>query len=209
MRKPGVNSGAGPAPGERVRIALVSDGGVAVGILGRRRKVIGVAFSVVLVLVAIALAARGDGGDDAAQARDTSPRLVDSNDLLVLADSLGHPIYWAGSRSANLELTQEADGSVYLRYLPPGTDAGDSRPQFLTVGTYPVADAVAALQRTADKAGTTLGRAPGGGVVLVNPSSQGSVYLAYPGSDLQIEVYDPAPGRALGLIRSDAIQPVG
>ena len=37
----------------------------------------------------------------------------------------------------------------------------------------------------------------------------GDVYLAYAESDLQIEVYDPVPGRALRLVRSGAIRPVG
>jgi hypothetical protein len=174
------------------------------------QKKIGIGVSVVLVLVAIVLALQGSDGENDAQAVDSSPRLVDAAGLAAFEDSLGHELYWAGERPPDeVELSQEADGSVYLRYLPPGTDAGDPRAQFLTVGTYPVADAVGALRRTADKAGTSLESAADGGVVLVNPSSEGSVYLAYPGSDLQIEVYDPAPGRALGLIRSGAIGPVG
>ena len=174
------------------------------------QKRIGIGVSIVLVLVAIVLVLQGSNGESPAQAIGSSPRLVGTPELEAFEDSLGHAVYWAGERRPDeVELSQEADGSIYLRYLPPGTDAGDPRPRFLTVGTYPVADAVGALRRTAAKAGTTLGRAPGGGVVLVNPSSQGSVYLAYPGSDLQIEVYDPTPGRALGLIRSGAIRPVG
>jgi hypothetical protein len=172
---------------------------------------IGIGVSVVLVLVAIFLATQGGDGDSDAQAVGTPPHLIGGvPELEALEDSLGHDVYWAGEpRPDKLELSQEADGSVYLRYLPPGTEAGDSRPQFLTIGTYPVAGAVAALQRTATKAGVELGQAAGGGVVLANPSSTGSAYLAYPGSDLQIEVYDPVPGRALELIRSGAILPVG
>ncbi len=164
----------------------------------------------ILVLVAVLLAAQGGGGGDATAATETPPHLVDAGELVSLEGSLGHPVYWAGERGVDqLELTQEADGNVYLRYLPPDTDAGDPRQLFLTVGTYPVADPVAALRRTAAKAGASLGHGPGGGVVLVNPTSRGSVYLTYPGTELQIEVYDPAPGRALRLIRSGAIRPVG
>lgn len=170
----------------------------------------GTAAAVVLVAIAVVLAAQGSGQGDDAGVVDTSPHFVDSSDLTALEGSLGHEVYWAGERPpAQLELTEEADGSVYLRYLPPGVEAGDSRAQFLTVGTYLVADAVGALRRTAAKEGAALERANDGAAILVNPTSEGSVYLAYPGSDLQVEVYDPAPGRALELIRAGAIRPVG
>jgi hypothetical protein len=189
----------------------VSDRGVAVSRgLGRWRRAIGIVVSVALIVVAVRLAAvAGDAGDGNVDT-GTAPHLVATGDLTALESSLGHPVYWAGERGGDrLELTEEAGGNVYLRYLPPGTEAGDPRQLFLTVGTYPVADPVAALRRTAAKAGTSLSRGPGGGVVLVNPSSRGSVYLAYPRTELQIEVYDSRPGRALGLIRAGAIGPVG
>ena len=186
----------------------MSDGGVdAAAVLARRRRSIGIAASAGLVLLALALAFQG--GEEA-RSVDTSPHFVAATDLADLEGALGHELYWAGERQPDrVELTEEGDGSVYLRYLPAAVEAGDPRSQFLTVGTYPVAGAVAALRRAADKDGSALGRAPDGGVLLVNPSSDGSVYLAYPGSDLQIEVYDPVPGRALGLIRAGAIEPVG
>jgi hypothetical protein len=169
----------------------------------------GIAASAVLVVVAVVLAITGDsgGGTDTVA---TPPHIVDASDLADLESELGHPIYWAGERPpAQLELAEEADGSVYLRYLSPGVEAGDPEQRFLTIGTYPVVDAVGALERTAASSGSTLGKTAAGGVVLANPESEGSVYLAYPGSDIQIEVYDPTPGRSLRLIRSGAIVPAG
>jgi hypothetical protein len=35
------------------------------------------------------------------------------------------------------------------------------------------------------------------------------VYVAYPGTGIQVEVYDPAPGAALRLVSSQRIVPVG
>ena len=172
-----------------------------------RIRLAGIAASAALVVAAVLLAITGGsgGGTEAA-----APHIVDAGDLSDLEGELGHPLYWAGERPPEqLELKVESDGSVYLRYLSPDVEAGDPEQLFLTVGTYPVVDAVGALRRTAASSGSTLGRTAGGGVVLANPSSQGSVYLAYPGSDIQIEVYDPAPGRSLRLIRSGAIEPVG
>jgi hypothetical protein len=176
------------------------------GIRHRRIQLAGIAASATLVIVAVVLAITGGRGEAVA----TGPHFVDATDLSDLEAELGHLIYWAGARPpAQLELAEEVDGSLYLRYLTPGVEAGDPEQRFLTVGTYPVADAVGALERTAADAGVSLGQAAEGGVVLSNPTSEGSVYLAYPGSDIQIEVYDPVPGRSLRLIRSGAIRPVG
>lgn len=188
----------------------MGDAGVPGSELGaRRRRLGGIVLSLVILLTVAVLAIRGgDGGE--AEAIDGAPRLADVEEVAALADSLGHALYWVGPRGEDeLELTQEADGSVYLRYLPPGVEAGDPRTDFLTVGTYPVAGAQAALRRTAAEADSPLGRAAGGGLILANPEAPTSAYLAYPGSDLQLEVYDPEPGRALGLIRAGALRPVG
>jgi hypothetical protein len=173
-----------------------------------RRKA-AVALSGALVATAIVLAVVG-GQSGASRGIDTTARIVDRSDLVELEGSLGHQLYWAGARpSRQLELRQEADGSVYLRYLPPGSEPGESPAAFLTVGTYPVPDAQAALRRVAAESGGTTSRVAGGGIVVDDPKAQGSVYLAYPGSDLEIEVYDPTPGRSLRLIHSGAIQPLG
>jgi hypothetical protein len=175
-----------------------------------RIRLAGIAASAVLIVAAVVLAITGGSGGSGVETVATAAHIVDASELSDLESELGHPIYWAGERPpAQLELAVEADGSAYLRYLSPGVEAGDPEQRFLTVGTYPVVDAVGALERTARSSGSTLGRAAGGGVVLANPSSEGSVYLAYPGSDIQIEVYDPTPGRSLRLIRSGAIVPVG
>lgn len=189
-------------------------GGLAAarGVTEERRAWLGAGASVVLLLTAFVLAvvgSSGGGGTDTGSLPVGSPQIATAADLESAARALGHPLYWAGSRPATeLELTEEADGSVFLRYLPAGAKAGDARTSFLTVGTYPVADAQAALRTTAKEAGAPLGRLPDGSVTLQNPSSKGSVYLAAPGSDLEIEVYDPRPGVALRLIEAGAIEPV-
>lgn len=189
----------------------MSDGRADVaGILERRRRTLGIAISAVLVLAALVLALHDGAGGEESEATEIAPRLVDVDELAELEGALGHPVYWAGERPPDrLELKREAGGNVFLRYLPPGVEAGDARQDFLTVGTYPLVDPVEALRRTAAESGSSLRTAADGAALLVSPSSRGSVYLAYPGSDLQIEVYDPSPGRALRLIRSGAIGPVG
>jgi len=159
-----------------------------------------------LVVVAVVLVAIG--GDEEERVADGVPRLADAGELTELEEALGHDLYWAGERPpSRMEVTEEPDGNVYLRYLPADAEAGDPRSAFLTVGTYPVADAVGALQDVAAEEGTSLERS-GDAFVLGSSTSEGSAYLAEPGSDLQIEVYDPRPGHALELIRAGAIRPV-
>jgi hypothetical protein len=174
-----------------------------------RTRLIGAALSLAIVLTIAVLALQGKDGAGSSEV-GTAPRLVDEAGLLAMAGSLGHSLYWAGPRTGErIELSEEADGSVYLRYLTGGAAPGDPRQMFLVVGTYPVSDAQAALQRTAVRAGSSLGHISGSGLVLVNPTESNGVYLAYPGSDLQIEVYDPVSGRAMRLIRSGAIRALG
>ncbi|HEX5928311.1 MAG TPA: hypothetical protein VFY48_02870 [Solirubrobacterales bacterium] len=176
-----------------------------------QRRAIGIAVSAVLVLVAVVLAVSGgDGGDEVeVEAVDTTPRLVEPADLGELEETLGHAVYWAGERPPEqLELAQDASGNVFLRYLPPGVEAGDPGAEFLTVGTYPFADPVAGLESTAAEVGANLQVGPDGAKVLVNPEAPDSAYLAYPGSELQVEVYDPS-GAALELVRSGQIGPAG
>ena len=46
---------------------------------------------------------------------------------------------------------------------------------------------------------------PGGGIAAVNPRFPRSVYLAYPGSDYEIEVFDPSLAHARQLVTSGQI----
>jgi hypothetical protein len=172
-----------------------------------RPRLAGSLASIALVLVALALAiVGGEGGGGVAS--PGAARIVDVGELDALEGELGHPVYWAGPRPRHqIELRQEAEGSVYLRYLPPGVEAGDPRRDLLTVGTYPIVGAQGAVRRAAAAAHAAVRHLSGGGIAF--DDSTGSAYVAYPHSDLQIEVYSPKPGEAMGLVRSGAIEAVG
>jgi hypothetical protein len=134
---------------------------------------------------------------------------VSVRQLKALAATLGHPIFWAGAQTAvTYELTRTRDGSVYVRYLPRGVSVGDRRPDYLTVGTYPQKDAREVLKATAAKNQIPTLRLPRGGLALVDARHPTSVYVAYPAVDLQVEVYDPSPGRARQLVTSGRIAAV-
>jgi hypothetical protein len=126
-----------------------------------------------------------------------------------LASEQNHTPYWAGPGGAQtFEWTDLPDGRIYVRYLTGGAQAGDPRARFLTVGTYPVGNGLAALHKAAKEPGSRTLKVKGGGWALVNRHTPTSVYLAYPGSKDQIEVFDPDPARALKLVTSGRIQPV-
>src|SRR5204862_6587413 len=89
--------------------------------------------------------------------------------LKTLAAVLGHPVYWAGARSGTTyELTQTADGRIYIRYLPKGVKVGDRQANYLIVATYPVQNAYRAVQTAAKAKGAETFAVAGGAKAVLN-----------------------------------------
>jgi hypothetical protein len=51
-------------------------------------------------------------------------------------------------------------------------------------------------------------RVEGGATAVVNKNTPTSVYLAYSGSEYQVEVFDPDLQRALRVVRAGRIKPI-
>jgi hypothetical protein len=131
----------------------------------------------------------------------TRPELVDR------ARGAGVPIYWTGIKpGVSYELTQTPAGRSYVRYLPTGVHAGTSTP-YLTIGTYPLANALAVTKAAARGKGVVTIGIPGG-FAFYKTSSPTNVHIAYPGKNVQIEVYDPSAARAHKIVASGDIAPV-
>lgn len=163
---------------------------------------------VIVVVVAIVLIA-GGGDDDDSSSSAVAAEIASEDDLRERSEDEGAPIYWAGPQpGAELELSVPEAGRTYVRYLTGGAQAADPRPEFLTVGTYAFPGAVESLEELAEKPGGVDRTAPGGGYVYFNREHPQSVYLAYPGVDVQIEVFDPDPKRAKDLVTSGQIVPI-
>jgi hypothetical protein len=129
--------------------------------------------------------------------------------LRALPAQVGHDVYWAGKKSGyTYELTQTSQGNVFVRYLPAGVQVNDSRPNFLTVGSYPRRGAYASLKRSAKKPGAVTKELSGGGIAVYSEQNPTSVYAAYPGKDIQVEVYDPSARRAQHVVFSGQVRPV-
>jgi hypothetical protein len=167
----------------------------------------GVALLAVVIGLVLWLVLRGVGGKGAQRAPATATSITRLNRF---ASTVGHPIYWAGSQpSFTYELSRTTDGRVYIRYLPPGVKTGTSKPDYLTVGTYPQPHAFATLRAAARRQRAQMIHIAGGGLAFQYKGRPTSVYLAYPGSNYQIEVFDPSPTRALRLVTAGQVQPVG
>jgi hypothetical protein len=169
-----------------------------------------------LVLALALVGAAGGVGwfalhDDGAPKAKRAPAATASVQALAsLAASVGHPVYWAGPEDGyRYELTHTTDGRIYIRYLPAGATVGSSAPDYLTVGTYPVENALATVRAIGGKTGGSLLNLGGGAVAAVDPDHPLSIYIAYPGSSYEVEVYDPSPGRAHQLVTGGAILPAG
>jgi hypothetical protein len=144
-----------------------------------------------------------------AAAPPAKPKAATAADLTALAHQLGHSIYWVGPKNGETyELTNASNGNVYVRYLPPGVAVGSSDP-YLSVATYPFPKAYAATKGLTKQANMQELKVPDGGVAVVNKGYPQSIHLAYPGSDYQIEVFDPSAAKVRALVTSGQVQAIG
>ncbi len=166
-------------------------------------------FVAALIAALAVLVLRGD--DEKVSLDAGEPEVVTTSQISEVADRAKNPVYWLGERAgAELELTETDSGRFYIRYLEGGAEAGDKRPDFLTVGTYPSKNGVAEIRQAAtDTKGGRLARTDNGALLLIDPSSSKSAHLAFSGPHApQIEVYSPLPGQALRLASRGAVEQV-
>jgi len=130
------------------------------------------------------------------------PVAATESTLAATVQAVGHPVFWMGSERGNkYEVTQLPNGRVYLRYLPGSAKVG-SDIAYRTVGTYPLKHAFAITSSAAKQPSSVKVPVNGGGVAFYNKLRPQSIYVAFPGVDEQIEIYDPAPAKVLPLVAS-------
>lgn len=189
MSSPGSQS---PTNSPNVRVALV----------------VGAAI-VVALAVWFFLIRDDDASSSSEPAEKGEPTTASVDSLVDLSEKLDAPIYWAGEiEGTEIELTRTRGANVFVRYLTDNAEPGDKQADFLTVGTYPFKDAYGVLEERASEEGQIAEETEDGGLAVASEDNPNSVYLAYPGLDYQIEVYDPDPARALELALTGAVEPV-
>jgi hypothetical protein len=174
----------------------------------RIRETAAVAVGIAVALVSWLLLRGEDDGATTPQAPSPGgPRIVSAQELETVAAEEG-PIYWAGPRTGTqIEFSRRPQGGLLVRYLPPGAEPGDQKGH-LTVATYRRPDGPEAVDRLARADGARATELDGGGRAVVNRGQPTNAYVAYRGEPVQIEVYDPEPGRAAALARAGRIVPV-
>ena len=156
----------------------------------------------IAALVAVIVIALLGGGDDKVSLTPGEPQIVSVSQLEGFADDAEHPVYWVGERDeTEYELTETDNGRIFVRYLPEG--GAENTAKALTVASYPLKEAAAALERTAGEGGgEQIAKSDDGAVVLLDPNSPNNVHMAYPGENTQIEVFSPVAGEALRLSKT-------
>jgi hypothetical protein len=182
-----------PVPGDRRQLLALLVLGLAV---------------VVSAVVVLRLLVHGDGGGTTVKP-GSGPVLLSRPQLESFVHSAPGPVYWAGPKDGvEYEVTTTPSGRTYVRYLPAGVSAGDSRADFLVVGTYPQAHAFADLQHAASGPRSISFHIDHGGVMVYAFRRPTSVYVGYPGRKYQVEVYDPSGDAARKLVATGKIVPV-
>jgi len=163
---------------------------------------------IAVVLFGVLLLLRGHNGGNTTLPPVGAPAAVSETQLKALAAQTDHAIYWAGPQRGTYELTRTTDGRIYIRYLPSADKVGDHAPSYLTVGTYPTKNAFQEIQLAAARQGGVSAKIDHGGLLVFNNSNPKSVYFSYPKSSSQVEVYDPSPLQARGLVLGGSIKPI-
>jgi len=175
----------------------------------RARGLLLLVLVIAVVVIAIVLISGGGGGGNGGGA--VSPTIASGDDLTKLAGDTGNTVYWAGNKpNTRTEFERTSDGNVYIRYLPPTGDPASQRSRSLTIGSYPVGNAVAGLEVVAKRPGEntyTIHTVPGA-IAVSSVDKPTSVYVAFPGSSVQVEVYDPNPAVALQTVLQGEIVPL-
>src|SRR5262245_10606948 len=154
----------------------------------------------VLALVLVALLAAGGAYAAVTLTRDKAPTVLAAGTPVLLtgevlagvSKTVGHDIYGiAAPAGTRPEITRGSNGETWVRYLSGGAQPGDARADYVTIGTYPRADALAAAKAAAEGDQQRSAELADGGVMLWSVERPESVYAAGPGSDLLVEVYSP------------------
>jgi hypothetical protein len=135
---------------------------------------------------------------------------LSAEELQEAVANLGQTIYWAGpEENAKYTIENFGEASTFVRYLPDGKGLEDTREIYLVVATYFVNNAYEAIRAAGEEQDSVGLISPDGAAIYYSKRSPNNVYMAFPNQNIQIEIFDPTPGRAIVLATTDdAIVPV-
>jgi len=170
---------------------------------------IAVTASLTLILTLAVQSVFNLGFNNSGTVQNASQVVLTEPELREIVSQLGQIIYWAGPM-ANAKYTLNVnDTAAFVRYLPEGEGVEDTGMNYLVIATYEVNGAFEAV-RTAgnEQDGISISNSDGA-AVYYNKSNPNNVYIAYPNTNFQIEIFDPSVDRALQIATSPGlIQPI-
>src|SRR3954447_17254591 len=167
-----------------------------------------VAAAVAVVAALVVAAILIFGSDDDVKVEAGKPRIVTTQQLSDYAKSGNRTVFWAGPPASGfkLELTEVRGPRVFVRYLSTAAKAGDPRPAYTTVATYPMPNAIAKIRAANNRPGAVVSQVPSSGVMtLYYKKAPSNVYVARPGSNFLVEVFAPQPRAALEIAGSSSL----
>ena len=179
----------------------------------RRTAVIAGAVVVVIVAAIIAFVVGGDDSKNSSSNGSTNEVTqqvgLNADGLKTAVTALGRKVYWAGDEADNQYVLQTlANGQTTVRYIPKGGDPNEAQAIYRVMGSYPIKDAFGVTTKAGQAEGSVLITNADGSIVVYNKAKLSNVYVAFPGVDVQVEIYDPS-GQALALATSGRVVPVG
>jgi hypothetical protein len=119
--------------------------------------------------------------------------------------------YWAGPRPGYLySIDTTSKDRVFLQYIQANKNSSNVVANSRVIATYFTKDGFARTVAAATQPGNTGFRNPNGSVVFYDKNRNTDIYLAFPGREVQIEIFDPLAGQALSLaVLQDQITMIG
>ena len=138
--------------------------------------------------------------------RERRPNVIKAREILEMATSGGARALGLGNELGTLEAGKLADLiTLDLNEVGWAPSAGQD---LYTALVYAVNGAYDVVKRLAGKPDATQVPVTGGGVAFYAKSEPRSVYVAFPGTNAQTEVYSPRPAEAKGLVTAGKIVPI-
>jgi len=117
---------------------------------------------------------------------------------LVITNKLA--AYWVGPQDgAKYSLISNSNGQVFVRYLPGGKGLDDTNADYRVIATYPQGDAFSITKAAGNQANAISFTNADGAQVFYSKNYAANVYVAFPDSPHEIEIFDPKDGGALSL----------
>ena len=128
-------------------------------------------------------------------------KAVDEVELRRVVKASHLTVYWVGPEpGAKYVLDAAVTSTISIRYLPAGTQLGDTKVTYREVGTFVSPNAFKVTRDAASAANGVGFVNADGNAVYYDARDPKNVYVGIKGKDIQVEIYDPRPDQSLAEV---------